>query len=477
MTQPLSPEEIGKLFQAIDNQPTEKLSELAKLAELDLAEDYIGADLSDEDLSGDNLTGINLSNANLSNTNLSHANLSGANLSEANLCDANLNSVSLTNANLSGANLSGVNLSNANLFCANLSSTNLSHANLSNANLGRANLLGAKNLTTANWLGTNLTEATLHGKHTGYRHLSDWALLNRVRRIQLERLSERDRHLVEVFHAVYRRDRLQQRSKGAKKCPDPSTVQLQEMLTRLQFANVTINTTVELMKELKQVAILLRQYDIWTDFTDSLDKLDVEQREFLEFLHQQLSLALAGAIKQEISDRISWLQRSRKYAIFAQQLIPGLQLYYSQGMSLKDIAPRLGMTSWDQARRVLNPGELLSKVRTLTVQQLLDSILKKALEKGLTKLPPESNYLKTLAEQIEAFADAEIFQQAAEEIRAGKNRRMNSAYAQQLRIYLELTTSPTKKEGGASSIKNQGHLTMSGVSEALPLVRMLTLSA
>ncbi len=291
----------------------------------------------------------------------------------------------------------------------------------------------------------------------GFQHLSDWALLNRARPKQLERLSVRDRHFVEVFHAVYRRDRLQQQSKGARKCPDPSTVQLQEMLTRLQFANVTINSTVVLMKELKQVAILLRQYDIWSyrepleiqdpdtgsytiraDLpTDSPNELDVEQREFLEFLHQQLSLALTGAIEQEIRVRITGLRKSHKYAILAQQLIPGLQLYYSQGMSLKDIAPKLGMTSWDQARRVLNPGELLSKVRTLTVQQLLDGILKKALEMGLTELPPEPNYLKTLAEKIEAFADAEIFQQAAEEIRAGKNRRMNSAYAQKLRIYLE----------------------------------------
>lgn len=291
----------------------------------------------------------------------------------------------------------------------------------------------------------------------GFQHLSDWALLNRARPKQLERLSVRDRHLVEVFHAVYRRDRLQQHSKGARKCPDPSSAQQQEMLTRLQQTNVTINCTVVLMKELKQVAIQLRQYDIWSyrepleiqdphtgsytlrpDLpTDSLNELDVDQREFLEYLHRHLSLALTGAIEQEIGDRITGLQKSHKYARFAQQLIPGLQLYYCQGMSLRDIAPKLGMTSWDQARRVLNPGELLSKVRTLTVQQLLDSILKKAVEMGLTKLPPEPNYLITLAEMIEAFADAEVFQQAAEEIRAGKNRKMNSAYAQQLRIYLE----------------------------------------
>ena len=106
-------------------------------------------------------------------------------------------------------------------------------------------------------------------------------------------------------------------------------------------------------------------------------------------------------------------------------------------MPLREIAPKLGMTSWNQARRVLNPGELLANIHTKCVQQLLNRVLKKAEEKGWTKIPPEPDYLKTLKEQIEAFADAEIFQKAAEEIRAGKNRSMNSVYAQLLRSYLQ----------------------------------------
>jgi hypothetical protein len=291
----------------------------------------------------------------------------------------------------------------------------------------------------------------------GFKHLSDWALLNRVRQKQHERLSKRDRHLVEVFHSVYRRDRLQGNTKGVRKCPDPSTVQLQEMLNGLRKRDVIINSTVELMKELKQVATQLRHYDIWsyresleirdpesggytfrTDLpTHNFNELDIEQQEILHFLHEKLSLALTNAIEQELCDRITNLQKSKKYATLAQQFIPGLQLYYCQNLPLKDIGPQLGMTSWDQTRRILNPGELLSKVRTLTVQQLLDSVLNKAIEKGLTKVPPEPSYLKTLAEYIEIFADDEIFREAAEEIRAGKSRSMNSLYAQQLRQSLE----------------------------------------
>lgn len=171
--------------------------------------------------------------------------------------------------------------------------------------------------------------------------------------------------------------------------------------------------------------------------TSSLDKLDEEQRELLDVVHEQLRIALAEAIEQEVRNRITTLRRSKKYSSLTKQYIPGLQLYYCEGMPLREIAPKLGMTSWNQARRILNPGELLEKVRTLTLQKLIDSILKKGYEKGLTPIPPKPDYLKSLAEQIEAFADQEVFQEAAEEIRAGKNRSMDSVYAQLLRSYLQ----------------------------------------
>jgi hypothetical protein len=289
----------------------------------------------------------------------------------------------------------------------------------------------------------------------GFQHLSDWALLNRARSHQLERLSARDRALVEVFHGVYRRDRRQQLT-GNKRCPDPSIEQLQEMMTDLQIRNIIISNEGELMPALKLIAAQLRQYDIWShrvplEVQDSetgqdtirsdlpigdADESDLEQQELLMFFHQQLNLALNAGIARELRDRVAVLERSKKYAPLAPQFIPGLQLYYDRGLSLKEIAPMLGMSSWDQARRVLNPGELLSKVRVLTVQRVLDRLLEQAQQKGFAQTPPEPNYLRTLAEQVEAVADREIFQEAVEEMRAGKSRSFDSVYAQQLRFHL-----------------------------------------
>jgi hypothetical protein len=95
------------------------------------------------------------------------------------------------------------------------------------------------------------------------------------------------------------------------------------------------------------------------------------------------------------------------------------------------------MSNWAQARRILNPGESISIVRTLTIGQLLELMLQKAQAMGLTQIPPAPDYLESLVAQITAFADAEIFQSAFEEIQAGKNRQMLSVYARQLRSYLE----------------------------------------
>ena len=94
------------------------------------------------------------------------------------------------------------------------------------------------------------------------------------------------------------------------------------------------------------------------------------------------------------------------------------------------------MSSWDQARRILNPGNLLNQVRALTLDMLLEKLMKLAQDKGIIDKSPTPDYLSSLSEQLELFVDKEIFNQAAAEIRSGKNRNFNSPYAQKLKQYL-----------------------------------------
>lgn len=290
----------------------------------------------------------------------------------------------------------------------------------------------------------------------GFRLLSDWALLNRVGATQLAWLAEMDRLRVKAFHEVYRGDRIQQSLRSKCLPPTPEQmVRMQQYLEKHSAAAADLQ-----IADLQRLATQLRSYDVWNtqDSIDlnslpvhlyekrerpdyDLDPLAIEQQELAAFLKTQLELAVNQAIEQQIQGRIETLQKSRTYARFAHQWVPGMRLYYEQGLTLRDIVPQLGMTSWDQARRILNPGQFLRQVRSQVMSQLLKQTLEKAHQMGFTPLPPQSDYLKNLSEQIEAFADAEFFQEAAEELRVGKDRFMSGQYALRLRHSL-LSVSP-----------------------------------
>ncbi|MGC1216984.1 MAG: hypothetical protein WA883_05885 [Phormidesmis sp.] len=292
----------------------------------------------------------------------------------------------------------------------------------------------------------------------GFRPFSDWTLLNRIGQYQLERLFERDRHIVKAFHAVYRRDRRAQ--KQVSRCSVPSPQQLEEMTQYLAKAQVSVDET-ELLKSLRRIANQLRAFDIWqsreplevkdletgnyairTDLPSKvIDELEIEEQTFLDFLHQQLYIALESAVEQAVEARIVRLKKSKKYAPFATSLLPGLHLYYEEGLSLKEIGSQLKTSSWDQTRRILDPGALLSQARLLTSQQLLETVLNQAQAKGLMTLPAELSYLKLLMEQIEAFVDAKVFSEAVSEIKAGKNRSLDSEYATRLKQYIKQSLS------------------------------------
>jgi len=150
---------------------TDDFVEPGRIAGLDIATDFAGADLSSANLSGVNLSDLNLSGLNLSGANLSYANLSGADLSGADLSGADLSGANLSSANLSGANLSSADLSGLNLSSANLSGVNLSDLNLSGLNLSGAKLSGAK-LSGANLSGAKLSDANLSGANLSDANLS-----------------------------------------------------------------------------------------------------------------------------------------------------------------------------------------------------------------------------------------------------------------------------------------------------------------
>ncbi|WP_242032101.1 pentapeptide repeat-containing protein [Microcoleus sp. FACHB-672] len=150
----IAPAELAEVIDKIVATQTNDFLELAKLAELNPAEDFAGA----------NLLGVTLVGVDLSGANLVGANLRGALLNDADLCSANLSGANLAGADLSGALLSDANIMNADLHLCGLALANLSGANLAGANLREASLSNA-NLSGANLSGANLTDADLN--HAG----------------------------------------------------------------------------------------------------------------------------------------------------------------------------------------------------------------------------------------------------------------------------------------------------------------------
>ncbi|MEN8444701.1 MAG: hypothetical protein ABG776_06775, partial [Cyanobacteria bacterium J06555_13] len=273
----------------------------------------------------------------------------------------------------------------------------------------------------------------------GFQKLSDWALLNRVRSGQMRQLSEHDQAIVVAFHDVYRRDRRLNAQSG--RCPDPTEKQLVEMSVLLPVRKVG---TGDLLRSLKQIATQLRQFDVWqarepleyfnaaeggyqprVELPATTEKTEnIAEDDLMATLHQQLSVALSQSLKTTLSARIAKLKKSKKYGPFADEFGSALAAYYQKGLSLKEITPILGTSSWDQTRRILNPGELLNQVRTSTLQIFSSGVLKTIEEKSLAPWPPTPEYLQQLIIQLEQFADDELFQAAVAEMKAGSHRNL-----------------------------------------------------
>lgn len=294
---------------------------------------------------------------------------------------------------------------------------------------------------------------------------TSWSLLKKATPRLLADFSDRDRRIVEVFQAVYRRD-LRTEAHSGRPHPEPSEAQLIEIIEFLKPPNIAIDSTKELLKTLKEIAEVLRQSEIWKrrkhpsksqtvpmeietesgdaieyidDFKSTLDPSRQEEQELLKFLYEQLQFALESGIREGIEDRTIELSQSRSYAPFANQFMRGLCLLYVRNLPQKQIARELEISTQSKVSRIFSPKALLLQVRFRTLEKLIEIVLQKARDLGLTRIPPDPHYLSHLVCQLENFIDAEIFNEATSEVMAGSNRSLNSIYARQLRSILSQT--------------------------------------
>ncbi|MUG92028.1 hypothetical protein F7734_05955 [Scytonema sp. UIC 10036] len=313
-----------------------------------------------------------------------------------------------------------------------------------------------------NWIW-RLTQQNQHLKsflwEFGVRTPSDWALLCRHIPRSLEpRLQKGDREIVEVFYAVYRRDRRNSDKKG--RCSEPTPRQLQEMRDLLQQRNITVSSSRELMCHFKRIAEILRQdtlsrrigspktiplevYDNSTnhyvpnlelDYHDpDLEEIEIDQlHENCNALFEQI---LSEVIAEVIARHIEYLAKSKGYKSFAQRFHEGLQLYYQENKTLGDIA-KLWEIPWSKVRRIFVLEDLLRKVQYRTEEKFLDTILKKTTPLLPTTINSDPALLTNVAESIRDYVLKKTFNDAYAEVLSGKKQIRNSLFAQMIRRYL-----------------------------------------
>ncbi|KYC42466.1 hypothetical protein WA1_21110 [Scytonema hofmannii PCC 7110] len=293
----------------------------------------------------------------------------------------------------------------------------------------------------------------------GVRTPSDWALLcKHIPRSLEPRLQKGDREIVEVFHAVYRRDRRNSDKKG--RCSEPTPTHLQEMRDLLHQQNIIVSSSRELICHFKRIAEILRQdtlyrrtgspktipleiYDNSTnhyalnlelDYHDpDIEEMEIDQLQ--ENCHVLFEQILYEAIVEVIAQHIEYLAKSKGYKNFAQRFYEGLQLYYQENKTLGEIG-KLWEIPWSKVRRIFILEDLMRKVQYRTEEKFLDTIFKTSTVFLSTTISNDPERLKNVAESIRDYVLKKTFNNAYAEILSGKKQVKNSLFAQMIRRYL-----------------------------------------
>jgi hypothetical protein len=293
----------------------------------------------------------------------------------------------------------------------------------------------------------------------GVRTPSDWALLcGHIPRSLESHLEKGDREILEVFHAVYRRDRRKSDQKG--RCSEPTLNQLQEMHDLLQQRNI-MSSHIKLIYHLKRIAEVLRQdtlsrrtgspktipievYDNSTndyipnrelDFYIDTDLEEIELNQLKEDCHDLFEEVLYEAISEVTYQKIEGLKKSKGYKSFAQQFHEGLQLFYQKNMSLGEIGKLWGIP-WCKVRRIFQLESFLDRVQYRTEEKFIDKICKSPTKYRVTTICSNPDYLKNVADEIRSYALKKAFNDAHAEILSGKKQQKNSLFAKMTRRYL-----------------------------------------
>jgi hypothetical protein len=296
--------------------------------------------------------------------------------------------------------------------------------------------------------------------------VSDWAILNDTSSKQVTRILsefyqatpvEIDHAcaLLDSYHAVYRRDRLQQRqTKGTRgQCLPPTLSQLHDIAQRLQekiflSPEMVLSRLQALAQNLRQYRIHVRSGMFPTQPLDDpkqaariesqaqpSDEDDLHQQ-FLTAYRQHFLHCLDAALGQVIGDRLILL--ARKKPPLDQKFLYALSLFYEKDALMGEIAPLVGMKKQFEVTRLLKLKELRTDTRRWMLADLRDRIL------TLTQHFTDPVHLQALDQQVDvALLNAALEEQVDGMIATAASetsvptRPLKSLFARRVCHYLE----------------------------------------
>ena len=296
--------------------------------------------------------------------------------------------------------------------------------------------------------------------------ISNWAILNDTTPKQVGRILAEFHHLtspeikqagflLESYHAIYRHDRLKQRTKVKGKCQSPSQGQLERIAYLLNQKTDLVLSSENVLFQLQELAELLRHYRIYVRSgklfaQKSLDNSDTnteriqasliqtesedesEQREFFQLYRQQFLTCLQKSIESVIQNRFKRLNCKSSHK--AQQFLTALKLFHCQGKSMGEIALLVELKAQYQVTRLLKLKQLRADVRQKMLQQLRERTLAQATNYAA------QHQLQQLEQKVEAALEeqiGEIIQAAETEASIAHNSFPASLFAQHLCRYLD----------------------------------------
>lgn len=261
--------------------------------------------------------------------------------------------------------------------------------------------------------------------------VTDWAILNDMTAERLQRLLaevyrlaapeiERSRQLLESYHAVYRRDRLQQRQpRSRSRCEPPTPEQLHRMVEALSDRGMPGYSPQKVMGELQTLADRIRGSRIpkleplpeYPSLRSEGQALEADEEdthhEFLTRYREEFGHCLERALEQVVSDRIAY--HRQKQPPRDRQFLDALHLFYCRHQSMSEIAPQVGLHQQYQVSRLLDLKEFRADVRQKMLRCLCDRCRKLAAKYiNPTQLDNlEQNLDAALEEEIDTLIRAD----------------------------------------------------------------------